>query len=186
MASPYFRSRFSTPRRRFRYDGVVDGLPDLPLDLNSNQLDGIISILYPVRDPLRPLIPSTWLSYEVLILLATCQALELVSIQSSIRAEVDLGAFPEPMGIHTVVAYALASSKEALIPEMEKAARLTLNYTMDFDTLGEVLELFEGQKLRDLVRFRRRCRDNVVACLESFLDCWAHKDLGWLPHGLVP
>jgi hypothetical protein len=74
------------------------------------------------------------------------------------------------VGIDTVLAYATAS-RQALIPEMEKAARLTLNYTMDFDTLGEVLQLFEGQTLRDLVRFRRRCRDNVVACLESFIDC---------------
>jgi hypothetical protein len=52
---------------------------------------------------------------------------------------------------------------------MEKAARFTLNYPMTFETLEEGLPLFEDWALRDLLRFRKRCRDNIVACLKSFL-----------------
>ncbi|KAI0253670.1 hypothetical protein BJV78DRAFT_160446 [Lactifluus subvellereus] len=169
MASPFFRSVFT--RTPSPYDGVVDGLPVLPLlSLDSSLLDGLISILYPIRDRLRPFILPGWSYYDVLHLLAACQNYKLVSVQSAIRAELDSGAFPEPMGIGAFFAYAMASRK-ALIPEVEKAARLTLNRTMDFDTLVGVLQLFKGRELCDLVRFRRRCRDNVVACLESFLDC---------------
>jgi len=57
-----------------------------------------------------------------------------------------------------------------LIPEMEDAARLTLDHPMTLETLGEGLRFFEGSALQDLVRFRKLCRDNLVTCLKSFLN----------------
>jgi hypothetical protein len=94
----------------------------------------------------------------------------MVSVQSSIRAEVSRGASPVPKGAKAAfAAYAVASAKE-LIPEMENAARQTLNQSMTFEILGEALRLFEGWALRDLVNFRKRCKDNHVTCFDSFLE----------------
>jgi hypothetical protein len=105
----------------------------------------------------------------VLYLLAACQKYELASVQSSIRAEVKRGEFPSPKGAEAFAAYAIASAKD-LIPEMEDAARLTLDHPMTFEILGEGLRLFEGWALRDLVNYRERCRDNLITCLDSFLQ----------------
>jgi hypothetical protein len=103
----------------------------------------------------------------VLNLLAACQKYEIVSVQSFIRAEINRGAFPVPKGAEAFRAYAIASTK-GLIPEIEYAARLTLDHPMTFEVLGEALQLFEGGALRDLVNFRRRCRDNLFRCLGPF------------------
>ena len=93
----------------------------------------------------------------------------MVSIQASIRAEVERGELPAPKGAESFPAYAIACSKR-LIPEMETAARQTLDHPMTFEILGEELRLFEGCALRDLVDFRKRYRDNLIACLDSFLE----------------
>ena len=93
----------------------------------------------------------------------------MVSVQASIHAEVERGKFPAPKGAEAFPAYAIACGKR-LIPEMETAARQTLDHPMTFEILGEGLRLFEGWALRDLVDFRKRCRDNLVACLDSFLE----------------
>jgi hypothetical protein len=92
----------------------------------------------------------------------------MASVQSFVRAEVNRGAFPAPTGAEAFAAYAIASGKK-LIPEMEYAARLTLDHPMTFEILGEGLRLFEGWALRDLANFRKRCWDNLVPCFESFL-----------------
>src|SRR5258708_36157036 len=81
--------------------------------------------------------------HKVLYLLAACQKYEMASVQSSIRAEVSRGEFPAPSGAEAFYAYAIASTK-GLIPEMEYIARLTLDYPMTFETIGEGLRLFEG------------------------------------------
>ena len=93
----------------------------------------------------------------------------MASVQSFIRAEVNHGEFPSPTGAQAFAAYAIASG-EKLIPEMEYAARLTLDYPMTFESLGDGLRLFEGWALRDLANFRKRCRDNLVPCFKSFLE----------------
>jgi hypothetical protein len=92
----------------------------------------------------------------------------MVSVQSFIRAEVDRGKFPAPKGPEAFCAYAIASAK-GLIPEMESAARLTLDQPMTFEILGKGLRLFKGSALRDLANFRKRCRDSFVACLDPFI-----------------
>ena len=53
---------------------------------------------------------------------------------------------------------------------MENAARQTLEHPMTFETLGEGLRSFDGFALRDLARFRQRCREKLVTCLKSFHD----------------
>jgi hypothetical protein len=93
----------------------------------------------------------------------------MVSVQSFIRAEVSRGASPAPEGVEAFAAYAIASAK-GLIPEMENAAHLTLGHPMTFEILGERLQLFEGCALRDLVSFRKRCRDSLITCFNLFLE----------------
>jgi hypothetical protein len=93
----------------------------------------------------------------------------MASVQSSIRAAVSHGEFPAPEGAEAFAAYVIASGK-GLIPEMEDAARQSLDHPMTFEVLGEVLRLFEGWALRDLASFRRRCRDHLVTCLDRFLE----------------
>jgi len=105
----------------------------------------------------------------VLYLLAACQKYEMTSIQSSIRAKVKLGEFPTPKGAEAFSAYAIAGCK-GLIPEMESAACQTLDLPMTFEVLGKRLRLFDGRALRDLASFRKRCRDNFIACIDSFLE----------------
>ncbi len=92
----------------------------------------------------------------------------MVSIQSYIRAEVSHGVFPTPKGAETFSAYAIASAN-GLVPETENAAHQTLDHPMTFEILGEGLRLFEGCTLRDLANLRKRYRDNLVSCFDSFL-----------------
>jgi BTB/POZ domain len=161
MASPIFTDLLSLPQPSDSES--ADGVPVVQISEDAELLAILISILYPVR----PVIPS---SYEkVLYLLAACQKYDMVQAQSFIRAEVNRGDFPAPVGTEVFSAYAIASAKR-LIPEAKSAARFSLDYPMTFETLGEGLRLFEGSALTDLVHFRKRCQGNLVTCLESFLE----------------
>jgi hypothetical protein len=160
MASPVFNDLLSLPQPSDSES--IDGLPVVQVSEDAELLAILISMLYPVC----PVIPS---SYEkTLYLLAACQKYDMDQTQSFIRAEVNRGVFPAPVGTEVFSAYAIARVKR-LIPEMESAARLTLDYPMTFETLGEGLRVFEGSALKDLAHFRKRCRDNLEACLKSFL-----------------
>jgi len=64
---------------------------------------------------------------------------------------------------------------------MEDAAIQTLKHPMVFEILGEGLRLFEAWALRDLAGFRKRCRDNLVACFESFLNLSQPPFNIWVP-----
>jgi hypothetical protein len=161
MASPFFRDLLSLPQPPDSES--VNGLPVIQLPEDAELLNCLISMLYPVP----PVTPNSY--DKVLYLLAACQKYDMIQVQSSIRAEVNRGSFPVPAGTEVFGAYAIASSK-GLIPELENAARLTLDYPMTFETLGEGLRLFDGCALRDLAHFRKRCRDNFVTCLKSFLE----------------
>jgi len=120
-------------------------------------------MLYPVRQ----VPPNTY--DKVLYLIAACQKYDMVTVTSAIRAEVNRGRFPAPVETEAFGAYAIASSK-GLMAEMKNAARLTLNYPMTFETIGESLRLFDGWALCELALYRRLRRDSVVACLETFFD----------------
>lgn len=117
--------------------------------------------------------------HKVLHLLAACQKYDMASVQSSIRAQVSRGAFPAPSGADAFSAYAIASAK-GLTPEMEYAAHLTLAHPMTFEILGEVLREFEGRALRDLAKFRKRCRDKLKSCFESFLEACQSSSNIWI------
>ena len=159
-------------------------LPVVQLTEDAELLNNLVSFLYPIA----PVIPS---SYEkVFALLAACQKYGMAVIQSSIRAEVIRGTFPAPVGTEAFRAYAIASDL-GLGPEMESAARLTLCYPMTFESLGEALQSFKGRVLCDLVCYRKRCRDNLVLCLDSFLDVDSRWEIwegcdgqGWFGQGL--
>jgi len=107
----------------------------------------------------------------------------MASVQLTIRGKVNCGDFPAPKGTDAFAAYAIASSK-GLIPEMEKAARQTLDHPMTFEALGKGLRLFEGWALRDLANFRRRCRDNLSACFDSYSGALTGCPRGWLGPGV--
>jgi hypothetical protein len=91
------------------------------------------------------------------------------SIQLLIREEVIRKQFPAPMGAEAFPAYAIANAKE-LLHEMKCAARSTLEYPMTFEMLGKRLQSFEGRALRELANYRKRCKENMVTCLDSYLD----------------
>jgi hypothetical protein len=107
----------------------------------------------------------------------------MTSVQSFIRDEVNRGAFPAPKDAEAFNAYAIASGS-GLIPEMENAARQTLDHPMTFEILGEGLRLFDGWALRDLANFRRRYRDHLVSCFESFLKTNESLFTIWTPCAL--
>jgi hypothetical protein len=138
-----------------------------------NSYDKVLSLL-----AIRVVIPNSY--SKVLYLLAACQKYEMASVQSYIHAEVSHGVFPTAEGADAFSAYAIASGK-GLIPEMENAARQTLDHPMTFEILGEGLRLFEGWALRDLALFRKRCRDNLVACFKSFLRLGQPPFNIWIP-----
>ena len=142
---------------------VVDGLPVVHLSENAELVRALITTLYPIPSQIP-------ISYDdTLALLAAAQKYDMFAVISAIRAEVSHGKFPVLVEVQAFRAYALASSNR-LVPEMENAARHTLDYPMTFEYLGSELELFEGWALRVLADFRRLYRDNLVSCLESFLD----------------
>jgi hypothetical protein len=179
MTSPFFKDLLSLPQPSD--SETVDGLPVVQLPEDSELLNSLVSMLY----PLHPVIPKSYEKvsyslatfsavvpnpcYKVLYLLAACQKYDMISVQSLIRAEVSRGEFPAPKGAEAFSAYVIASSK-GLIPEMENAARQTLEHPMTFEIFAEGLRWIEGWALRDLANFRKRCRDNLVACCESFLQ----------------
>ena len=171
MESRYFKERVSISQSSSVE--VVDGLPVITLPEDAEVLYHLVPMLYPAH----PAIP--WSESQVLSLLATCQKYEMDSIQSSIRAEASKQSSPNLFGTAAFRTYAIACSK-GLKPEIENAAHLTLAHPMTFETLGEGLRLFDGRALRALVRFRKRCRDNVVECLESFLEARAGPSKIWV------
>jgi hypothetical protein len=172
MVSPFFRDLPPLPS-----DGeVVDGLPVVQLSEDAELLRSLVSMVYPVPS----VMPSS--NLKEFSLLAACQKYEMVSIQSSVHVSYRFWDASEAFR-----AYAIASRKR-LTEEMERAARYTLEHPMTFETLGEGLRLFEGWALRDLVRFRKRCRDNIVACLESFLEVRTGPSRIWVgcPNSMRP
>ena len=142
---------------------TIDGLPVVRLPEDGELVRALITVLYPIP----PEIPT---SYErVLALLAAAQKYDMPAVLSSIRAEVTRRELLSPTGAQAFRAFAIAFSNK-LSPEMGATARLTLDYPLTFESLGDELPMFRGSALRELVIFRKTCRDNIVSCLKSFLD----------------
>ncbi|KAI9507754.1 hypothetical protein F5148DRAFT_1202454 [Russula earlei] len=161
MASPFFRDMFSLPQPAD--SERVDGLPVVHLPEEAEVLHHLITVLYPIPS----VIPDIY--EKALTLLAVSQKYDMAAIQSSIRAEMKNKNLHPLTATATFRAYGVASAK-GLTPEMENAARLTLDFPMSFESMGDALSTFGGWALRDLARFRKRCRDSLVSCLESLLD----------------
>ena len=160
-SSQFFRDMFSLPQPSD--NETVDGLPFVRLSEDADLVRSLITVLYPIP----PEIPT---SYErVLALLAAAQKYDMSAVQSSIRAEAVRRELPAPAGAQAFRAFAISFSNK-LSPEMGTTARLTLDYPLTFEALGGELPLFRGSALRELAGFRKMCRDNIVSCLELFLD----------------
>ena len=158
ISSPFFDDMFSLPQP---LDGeVIDGLPVVYVPEDSELLHSLITVLYPIPS----VIPD---SYEkTLALLSVSLKYDMSTAISTFRSELGRQL---PTTEASFRAYAIASSKQ-LIPEMEAAARLTLDHFMTFETIGDALPFFDGSALRDLIRFRKRCRDNLLAFFKGFID----------------
>jgi hypothetical protein len=162
ISSPFFDDLFSLPQPQPSDNEVVDGLPVVRLPEDAEVLSGLFTMLYPIPSRL----PNAY--DKALTLLAASQKYEMVSVQSHIRLEIQSTKFPTLTGPETFRSYAISSSGQ-LPSEAEKLARLTLEFPMTFEYLCDELPSFKGWALRELVGFRKRCRDNIVSCFESFL-----------------
>ncbi|KAI9450631.1 hypothetical protein BJY52DRAFT_1301738 [Lactarius psammicola] len=160
-ASPFFDDLFSLPQPD--EDETIDGIHVVRLSEDKEVLHSLITMLYPIPSVL----PDSYI--KVLDLLIASQKYDMAAVQSSIRAEVSRKSYPSLSGAEAFHMYAIARSK-GLIPEMENFARLTLDHPMTFESIGDELGMFNGWALRELAHFRKRCRDSLVLCLESFLD----------------
>jgi hypothetical protein len=148
ISSPFFNDLFSLPQP---HDGaVVDGLPIVCVSEDAEVLHSLLTLLYPIP----PVISD---SYEkTLALLVASEKYSMDTVSSTVRREIGL-----PTTTAAFRAYAIASSKR-LLPEMEAAARLTLDHPMTLEILVDALPLFEGSALLDLVRFRKRCHHKLL------------------------
>jgi hypothetical protein len=162
MSSPFFDDMFSLPQPQPSDKEIIDGLPVVRLPEDAEVLSGLFTMLYPI--PFR--LPNAY--DKALMLLAATQKYEMVGLQSRIRAEIQTRTFPTLTGPETFRSYAISSSGQ-LPSEAEKLARLTLEFPMTFEYLCDELPSFKGWALRDLVGFRKRCRDNIVSSFVSFL-----------------
>jgi len=145
LSSPFFKNRLSSPQP---FDGLIEDLPVIQVSEDASVLNSLVSLLYHVT----PVILGTY--ERIFALLAACKKYGMVIIETYIRAEVNRGAYPGPVGAEGFRAYAIAS-KLGLIQEKENAAGLTLRYPMTFESLGEGLREFEGWILCDLIRYRK-------------------------------
>jgi hypothetical protein len=161
-SSPFFRDIFSLPQPS---GDAPDGLPVVRVSEAAEVLNSLISRLYHVP----PEMPHS--SDNILALLAATDKYDMGAVQSSICAEISHKDLLSPADSNRVFrTYAIACSK-GLVPEMETAARLTLNHPLTFETIGEALRLFDGWALRSLADFRLRCVRNITSRIKSFSDC---------------
>jgi hypothetical protein len=173
-SSPFFRDMFSLPQPQPSNDESAGELPIVPVPEDAAVLNSLVSMLYPVP----PVIPKS--SDAILALLSAAQKYDMVTVQSSIRAEASRRAMLlSPPRAEAFRMYAIACSR-GLIPEMETAAHLTLDHPLTFESLGRALRSFEGWALRDLVDFRTRCTSNLSSQLQSFLDKRNGPSLFWV------
>ncbi|KAH9058208.1 hypothetical protein EDB87DRAFT_1564258 [Lactarius vividus] len=170
-SSSVFRDMFTLPNPS--NDKTTDVLPVVDISEDAELVRSLITFLYPIPSEL----PASY--DKTLALLAAAQKYEMDAVQSSIRAEVARGPSPTLGGAQVFRVYAIASSS-GLRPEMEMAARLTLDRPMTLDRLGIELRSFEGRALRELVSFRERCRDNLESCFKSFLDFVSDPSKIWI------
>ena len=163
LSSPFFGDMFSLPQPSESDQEVVDGLPVVRLSEDAEVLKCLLTMLYPIPS----IIPNSY--NKILVVLSASQKYDMDGVQSCIRDSIQVKKLPLPTGAATFRAYAIASAG-GLSPEKETLARLTLDFPMTFEYLCDELPFFEGWVLRDLIGFRKRCRDSLISCFKSFLD----------------
>ena len=154
---------FSLPQPSESGQEVVDGLPVVRLSEDAEVLTCLLTMLYPIPS----IIPNSF--NNILMVLSASQKYDIDGVQTCIRDSIQVKQLPMPTGAATFRAYSIASSR-GLSPENKTLACLTLDFPMTFEYLCDELPFFEGWELRDLIKFRKRCRDNLISCFEAFLD----------------
>ncbi|KAH9042214.1 hypothetical protein EDB85DRAFT_1918603 [Lactarius pseudohatsudake] len=153
MSSPFFNDMLSLPQPS--NEEVVDGLPVVCLSEDADTLNSLLMTLYPVPF----VVPNDY--HKVLAILAASQ-------------KYDMAGGPIVLtGTEALRAY-------ACLEQMKTSALLTLHSPLTLEHLSDELPLFEGWALRDLVRYRKRCRDSLVLTLRSFLDSTAMPSRLWV------
>ena len=163
MSSPFFDDMFSLPQPSASDQDLVDGLPVVRLSEDAEVLKCLLTLLYPI--PSRISNPYN----KILMVLAASQKYDMEAVQARIHNGIQAKVLPMPTGAATFRAYAVASAA-GLSSERETLTHLTLDFPMTFEYLCDELPFFEGWVLRDLIRFRKRCRDNLISCFKSFLN----------------
>jgi BTB/POZ domain len=160
FSSQFFRTMFSLPQPPTE---IANELPVLPMSEDAEIVRALLTVIYPIPSEIP-------VAYDrVLSLLAASQKYDMPAVQSFIRTEIRLRVPATRTADEAFRAYAIAS-KNGLSPETSKTAYLTLDYPLTFESLGSELCLFEGWALRDLARYHKSRRDDVISCLESFFD----------------
>jgi hypothetical protein len=156
ISSPVFNDLFSLPQPP---DGeAIDGLPVVHVPEDAEVLHSLLTLHYTI-----PSVMPT--SYEqTFALLSASEKYSMDMVSSTVRSAMVL-----PTTEAAFRAYAIASSK-GLIPEMEVTARLTLDHPMTFEVIVDILPMFEGSALHNLLDFRERCRLNLLSFFVSFVD----------------
>jgi hypothetical protein len=167
ISSPFFNDMFSLPQPS--NDTAADGLPIVHVPENAELIHSLLTVLYPIPS----VIPD---SYEkTLTLLAALQKYDMVIAISAVRPELGRQLPTTEAAFHV---YAIASGKQ-LLPEVETAARRTLDHPMTFEVIANILPLFEGSALTDLVHFRKRCRNRLLTFFDRFVGGNCSQSKAW-------
>jgi hypothetical protein len=160
FSSQFFRTMFSLPQPP---TDIVSGLPVLPMSEDAEIVRALLTVIYPIPSEIP-------VAYDrVISLLVASQKYDMPAVQSFIRTEIRLRVPAAQTADEAFRAYAIAS-KNGLSPETSTTAYLTLDHPLTFESLGSDLCLFEGLALRNLVRYHMSRRNDVISCLQSFLD----------------
>ena len=152
---------FTAPGPSSHGQGQVKQVIDLTED--SKTLLHILSAIY----PMDPIIPDTL--EDALSLLSACQKYQTDSTAIRIRALIRGCTPPLFTAENSFRAYGI-SSRYHLEEEALHAARLTLERSMDFNTLGEDLRFISGADLFQLYEYRKECTKAAMDCIDKMTD----------------
>ena len=135
----------------------------IDLTENSKTLLHLLSVIY----PMDPIVPDTL--GDALSLLSACQKYRMDSTATRVRALLSARTPPLFTVANSFRAYGIAS-RYHLEEEALRAARLTLERTMCFDTCGEDLRLISGADLFRLFGYRNECIRVAKDCINEMID----------------
>ena len=161
IASVVFEDMFTAPGSSPHEEGQVKQTIDLTE--NSKTLLHLLSAIY----PMDPIIPDTL--EGALSLLSVCQKYQMDSTVTRVRALIRACTPPLFTAENAFRAYGIASRYQ-LEEEALHAARLTLECSMDFDTLGEDLRFISGADLFRLYGYRNECTKAAKDCIDKMTD----------------